>query len=185
MNHPAAPRLDGFEFLEYLGGGKFGQVWKARDTKLHVFRAVKVLHKNLLPEADAQRLLREAQTMAQLPRHRNRVQVHHFKEGVTNSFLVMDYVEGGALSGLAQSGRPLPWGRAARWVAGVADALLDVHAQEIVHLDVKPDNVLYDPATDEALLGDFGIAVSLTEGSRGGGTRGYAAPEVRQGAACT
>jgi serine/threonine protein kinase len=67
MNHPAAPRLDGFEFLEHLGGGTSGQVWKARDTKMGVFRAIKVLHKNLLPEADAQRLLQEAQTMAQLP----------------------------------------------------------------------------------------------------------------------
>jgi serine/threonine protein kinase len=185
MNHPAAPKLDGFEFLEYLGGGTFGQVWKARDTKFGVFRAIKVLHKNLVPEADAQRLLKEGQTMAQLPKHRNRVQVHHFKEGVINSFLIMDYLSGGPLSRLIHPGHPLPWGRAARWAAGVADALLDVHAKKIAHLDIKPANILWDPDTDEALLGDFGIAISLDRGWRGGGTPGYVAPEVRQGAACT
>jgi serine/threonine protein kinase len=183
MNHPAAPRLDGFEFLEYLGGGTFGQVWKVRDTKMDVFRAVKVLHKNLIPEADAQRLLKEAQTMAKLPRHRNRVAVHYFKEGVTNSFLVMDYVAGGALSRLTCPGRPIPWGRVARWVAGVADALLDVHAQAIVHLDVKPANILWEPDTDEALLCDFGIAAALDRANRVGGTSGYIAPEVYRGAA--
>jgi serine/threonine protein kinase len=183
MNHPAAPRLDGFEFLEYLGGGTFGHVWKVRDTKMEVFRAIKVLHKHLLDEAAAQRLLQEARTMAQLPRHRNRVQVHHFKEGVTNSFLVMDYVAGGALSKLTDPGHPLPWGRAARWVAGVADALLDVHARAISHLDIKPDNILWEFESDEAILGDFGIAVTPDRAMRGGGTKGYIAPEVYYGAA--
>ena len=75
MTPIARPKLDGFEFLEYLGGGAFGQVWKTRDVKMNVFRAVKVLPKDRFRECDARRLLREAQTVAQLPKHRNRVAV--------------------------------------------------------------------------------------------------------------
>jgi serine/threonine protein kinase len=183
MTHPAAPKLDGFEFLEYLGGGTFGHVWKVRDTKMEVFRAIKVLHRNLLGRAHAQHLLVEAQTMARLRPHRNRVQVHYFKEGVVNTFLVMDYVAGGALSRLTLPGRPLPWGRAARWIASVADALLDVHSRSILHRDIKPNNILWEPETDEAVLGDFGLAVAVDLAGRGGGTRGYTAPEASRGAA--
>jgi len=183
MSHPAAPKLDGFEFLEYLGGGAFGHVWKVRDTKMDVVRAVKVLYTQIIREVDKQRLLKEAQTMARLPAHRNRVAVHYFKEAITNSFLVMDYVAGGSLSRQTSPGRPMEWARAARYVAGVADALLDVHARGILHRDIKPDNILWDPVTDEALLGDFGIAIAADLGGQGAWTRGYAAPEVYGGAA--
>jgi serine/threonine protein kinase len=183
MTPIARPKLDGFEFLEYLGGGAFGQVWKTRDVKMNVFRAVKVLPKDRFRECDARRLLREAQTMAQLPKHRNRVAVHHFKDGITNSFLVMDYVSGGSLGRQLSPGRPLPWGRAARYVAGAADALLAVHELGIVHRDIKPDNILWDPGPDEAVLGDFGLAVAVDLAGRGGGTRGYMAPEASRGAA--
>jgi hypothetical protein len=183
MTPHTEPRLDGFEFLEYLGGGAFGQVWKAWDVKMQVFRAVKVLSKERFRECDAQRLLAEAQTMAHLPKHRNRVAVHHFKDGVTNCFLVMDYVSGGTLSRQTSPSKPLTWGRAARFAAGVADALLDVHGSGLLHRDIKPDNILWDPETDEAVLGDFGIAVSMDLAGRGGGTKGYIGPEVYRGAA--
>jgi serine/threonine protein kinase len=175
--------LDGFEFLHYLDGGTFGQVWKALDVKLQVVRAVKVLHTERFRECDAQRLLREAQMMAQLPKHRNRVAVHYLKDGVTNCFLVMDYIAGGTLARRTSPGQPLPWGRAARYVAGVADALRDVHARGLLHRDVKPDNLLWDPEADEAVLGDFGLAISAELPGKGGGTRGYMAPEVYRGAA--
>jgi hypothetical protein len=102
---------------------------KALDVKMKVFRAIKVLPRDRFRESDARRLLEEAQKMAQLPKHRNRVAVHHFKEGVTNCFLIMDFVAGGALTRMIAPGRPLPWVRAARYAAGVADALLDLHAQ--------------------------------------------------------
>jgi hypothetical protein len=183
MTPPTKPRLDGFEFLDYLGGGAFGQVWLALDLKLNIHRAVKLLPRERFREAEARRFLAEAQTMARLPAHRNRVAVHHFKEGVANSFLVMDYVAGGKLSLQTAPGRPMEWGRAARYVAGVADGLLEVHARGLIHRDIKPENILWDPVTDEARLGDFGLAVSADQANRGGGTRGYAAPEVYRGPA--
>jgi len=183
MVPPTKPKLDGFVFLEYLGGGAFGQVWKALDVKMNVFRAIKVLPKDRIRESEARCLLKEAQAMAQLPKHRNRVAVHFFKDGVTNCFLVMDYVSGGALRRLTSPARPLPWARASRYAAGVADALLDVHARGLLHRDIKPDNIFLDPELDEAVLGDFGIAIAVDQANRGGGTRGYIAPEVYPGAA--
>jgi serine/threonine protein kinase len=111
------------------------------------------------------------------------VAVHHFKEGVINSFLIMDYVPGGDLSRRVSPGGPIPWGQAARYMAGVADALRDVHARGILHRDIKPANILWDPEPDEAVLGDFGIAVASDLAGQGGGTRGYIAPEVYWGAA--
>jgi hypothetical protein len=183
MTPNTKPKLDGFEFLEYLGGGTFGQVWKALDVKMQVLRAVKVLHKERFRECDAQRLLQEARTLAQLPKHRNRVAVHYLKDGITNTFLVMDYVSGGALSSQTLPERPLPWACAARYVAGAADALRDVHARGLLHRDIKPANVLWDPETDEAVLGDFGLSVSVDRAGRGAGTKGYIAPEVFRGAA--
>ena len=183
MNHPAAPRLDGFEFLDYLGGGAFGQVWKALDVKMNVLRAVKVLPRERFREEHARMLLEEAQTLAHLPKHRNRMAVHYFKEGVTNSFLVMDYVPGGALSRQTSPGRPLPWARAIRYVSGVGDALLDVHARGLLHRDINPDNIMWDPEPDEAVLGDVGIAVAVGPAAGCGGTRGYVAPEAYRGAA--
>jgi serine/threonine protein kinase len=97
---PVRPKLDGLEFLDYLGGGAFGQVWKALDVKMQVFRAIKVLPRDRIRKSETRRLLEEAQMMAQLAKHRNRVAVHHFKDGVTNCFLVMDFISGGALSRL-------------------------------------------------------------------------------------
>jgi hypothetical protein len=172
------PRLAGFEFLEYLGGGTFGHVWKTLDMELQILRAVKVLFKDRFRECDVRRLRTEAQALGQLPKHRNRVAVHFFKDGITNSFLIMDYVSGGALSQRMSPGRPLPWGQAARYVAAVADALVGVHDLGIVHRDIKPANILWDPDPDEAVLGDFGLAVAVDLAGPGGGTRGFIAPEV-------
>ncbi len=160
------PKLDGFEFLDNLGGGAFGQVWKALDVKMKVFRAIKVLHKVSFSEREVRRLIEEAQRLAQLPRHRNRVEVHYLKDGVTNCFLVMDYLSGGCLAKLTSPGRPMPWAQAARYAAGVADALFDVHAQGMLHRDIKPDNILLNVDTDEAVLADFGIAIAVDQAGR-------------------
>jgi hypothetical protein len=84
MTPIARPKLGGFEFLEYIGGGASGQVWKARDVKMNVLRAVKVLARERFRECDARRLPVGTQTLARLAPHRNPVAVHYFQEGITN-----------------------------------------------------------------------------------------------------
>ena len=90
----------------------------------------------------------------------------------------MQYVSGGSLSDLLKSEGPLDWQRAARYVADVGEGLLEVHARGIIHRDVKPANILWDPRKDEALLTDFGIAARLTDPANVAGSIPYMAPEA-------
>jgi serine/threonine protein kinase len=180
---PTPPRLNKFTFRRLLGRGGFGEVWLATDENLQQDRAVKVLPRGRFTQRDFDRLVEEARLMARLPRHRNRVQVHALTPGLTNCFLVMEYVEGGPLSRQTSPGRPLAWERAARYVADVADGLADVHALGVLHRDIKPANVLWDGRRDEALLSDFGIAAPAEQARGVSGTAGYVAPELDGGAA--
>src|SRR5262249_40013954 len=154
------------------------------DLAMKVNRAVKVVPHDRFRESTVRRLKAEAQKMARLPPHPNRVQVHRLEDNVTNCFVVMDFVDGGGIHKQTSPARPLPWGRAARYVAGVGAALADMHALDLLHLDIKPDNIFLDTARDEAVLGDFGLVAFLDE-LRGyaGGTDGYMASEVLRGGA--
>jgi hypothetical protein len=174
------PKLNGFEFLECLGNGAFGEVWKARDLTLNTLRAIKIVAPAHFREQDVRRLIAEAQALAQLPHHRNRVVVHQIKNGITNCFLVMDYLAGGSLHRLTSPGRPLPWPQAVRYIAGVGDGLLEVHQHGLLHRDIKPANILLDPDRGEGVLGDFGLAVAFEGPNAVAGTRAYMAPEVIQ-----
>jgi serine/threonine protein kinase len=180
---PRAPKLKGFQFRRRLGKGGFGEVWLAFDVNLQSERAIKLLPRDRLTQAEIEQLTCEARLMAQLPRHRNRVQVHGLIPGITNCFLIMEYVEGGSLSQQTSSKNPLAWERAARYVADVADGLADVHAQGILHRDIKPANILWNRQRDEALLSDFGIAAPIDEATGICGSPGYIPPELYGGSA--
>ena len=93
----------------------------------------------------------------------------------------MQYVSGGSLSDLLKSEGPLDWQRAARYVADVGEGLLEVHERGIVHRDVKPANILWDPRRDEALLTDFGVAARLADPAAIAGSIPYMAPEAFDG----
>jgi hypothetical protein len=92
----------------------------------------------------------------------------------------MDYLAGGALDRLTSPERPLPWLQAVRYIAGVGDGLLEMHQRGLLHRDIKPSNILLDPDRDEAVLGDFGLAVALGSADHVAGTHAYMAPEVGQ-----
>jgi hypothetical protein len=177
------PKLSGFQFSRRLGKGAFGEVWLATDLALQAERAIKLLPRHCYTQRHIDMLVEEARKMARLPKHRNRVQVHKLLAGATNCFLVMEYVEGGPLSKLTSPEAPLPWERAVRYVADVADGLAEVHAAGILHRDIKPANILWDRGRDEALLGDFGIAAYAEQAQGLAGTAGYIAPELDGGEA--
>src|SRR5262249_6876154 len=142
--------------------------------------------KHLRPDrvADqADQLVQEARTMAALKVHPNRVTVFDLLGSAAGWLLVMDYVEGGPLSGLTAPGQPLDWVRAARYVADVADGLAEVHARGVLHRDIKPDNILLDRDRDAAVLTDFGVAAHAGDARGCCGTAGYMAPELADGAA--
>jgi serine/threonine protein kinase len=175
-----APSLAGFSFLRELGAGGFGSVWLARHLALD--RLVAVKHLPGWSGAGQRAAEHEARVMASLKVHPNRVTVFDLIGTDEGWFLVLDYVAGGSLMRRVAAEGPLNWAPAARYVAGVAEGLAEVHARGILHRDIKPANILLDPERDEALLTDFGLAAQATTATTAGGTLGYMAPEVFEAA---
>jgi serine/threonine-protein kinase len=169
-----------------LGSGGMGTVWKAHDTLLDRTVAVKLLHEGLAEDATFnERFRREARAAASLG-HPNVVAVYDTGEDVV-PFIVMEYVDGDSLHRLLSRQGPLPVEDAARIARSILAALDHAHGRALVHRDMKPANVLFDSATGEAKVADFGIAKGLED--TGGltrtsgliGTAAYLSPEQVSG----
>ena len=174
---------------EHIAGGGMGDVWRGTDEVLGRTVAIKILLPSLLSEPGfAQRFRDEARTMATI-NHPGVVNVYDYgtDQGVT--YLVMEYVEGDALSKtLTRVGRLTP-ARTMLLVAQAADALQAAHDKGIVHRDVKPANLLVRP-NGTLVLTDFGIARSaaasqLTQAGSVLGTASYISPEQASGSTAT
>ena len=174
---------------ERIAGGGMGDVWRGTDEVLGRTVAVKILLPALLDEPGfAERFRGEARTMATI-NHPGVVDVYDYGSDQQLAFLVMEYVEGVALSRtLSRVGRLTP-ARTMALVAQAADALQAAHANGIVHRDVKPGNLLVRP-NGTLVLTDFGIARSalvgqLTVAGSVLGTASYISPEQASGAVAT
>jgi serine/threonine protein kinase len=170
-----------FRIRRLLGKGSFGKVWLADDLHLGRRVALKTLH--LPADADQsslQSLRKEAAILASLD-HANVVKVHAWRQAGSEHYLVLEYVAGGSLADLLKEEGPMSWQRAARYVANVAEGLVEVHARGIVHRDIKASNMLWEPAWDEAKLTDFGVAGRLGATRTAVGTLAFMAPEARDG----
>ncbi|ADD44765.1 protein kinase domain-containing protein [Stackebrandtia nassauensis] len=178
-----------YQLLERVGGGGMGDVWRGEDLLLRRTVAVKVLLAKLADERNfRERFLREAQAIATLEGP-GIVDVYDFGEEVvangTISYLVMQFVDGMALSR-----RLAGWGRlntqdTLRIVSQVADSLEIAHRSGIIHRDVKPGNILVRE-DGRVVLVDFGIArteTNLTMTTTGVvlGTVTYMSPEQASG----
>src|SRR5512144_2054880 len=174
---------------ERIAGGGMGDVWRGTDEVLGRTVAVKVLLPALLEEPGfAERFRGEARTMATI-NHPGVVDVYDYGSENGTAFLIMEYVEGDALSRtLSRVGRLTP-SRTMALVAQAADALHAAHDKGIVHRDVKPGNLLVRP-NGTLVLTDFGIARSamvgqLTAAGSVLGTASYISPEQASGATAT
>jgi eukaryotic-like serine/threonine-protein kinase len=170
---------------ERIAGGGMGDVWRGTDEVLGRTVAIKILLPALLEEAGfAERFRGEARTMATI-NHPGVVDVYDYGSEGGTAFLVMEYVEGDALSRtLSRVGRLTP-GRTMALIAQAADALHAAHEKGIVHRDVKPGNLLVRP-NGTLVLTDFGIARSamvgqLTAAGSVLGTASYISPEQAAG----
>jgi len=140
-----------------LGEGGFAAVFRARDNVLNRDVAVKVLDVELAPErVVAERFLREAQTVARLE-HPHIVPIYKVGRQEEIFYLIMRCIDGPSLRQLLETQKTLSVGDAARIARQVADALAYAHSHEIVHRDIKPDNILLDKS-GHVLVTDFGIA---------------------------
>lgn len=177
----------GYRLIERLGGGGFGEVWKAhhKDSP-DVVVALKIATR---PEL-SRTLKREGVLQFKL-RHPGIVMVHHFDLDATPPFLVMEWVPGSDLRAVLRRERRLEPEEAVRILRALLDALAFAHAQGVVHGDLKPENVLVDP-DGRVKLTDFGLgkvmaeaqaslALSMRSAAETGGTLAYMSKEQREG----
>ena len=161
-----------------LGAGGMGEVWRATHLPTGAERALKVLALQGDPEA-ALRFQREGQSQARVGAHPNVIAVHEVGVQDGRAYLAMDVAPEGNLSRRLASG-PLAPRAAAELVVALGRGLAHVHAEGVLHRDLKPDNVLFRGETP--LLADFGLAKLLDERSLTAtgailGTPSYMAPE--------
>jgi serine/threonine protein kinase len=180
-------KLGRYELVEQLGEGGMATVYKARDTRLGRYVAVKVIRMSVLhSEKFLKRFDREARALARLS-HPNIVDIHDYGEEGNTPYLVMEYLSGGTLK--EKMGRPISCQQAARMLLPIAEALAYAHQRDIIHRDIKPANILYSES-NRPMLSDFGISkvseseqqgTELTGFGVGIGTPEYMAPEQGQG----
>ncbi|MHC1764195.1 MAG: protein kinase [Verrucomicrobiia bacterium] len=172
------------EILELIGRGGMGAIYKARQTALDRFVALKILppQRSTGPNF-AERFNREARALARLS-HPNIVAVHEFGRVDNLHFFLMEYVDGVNLRQLEQACRLSPR-QALEIVPQICDALQYAHDQGVVHRDIKPENVLVD-RKGRVKIADFGLArilndppatLRLTGEGQVMGTPHYMAPE--------
>ena len=168
-----------------LGSGGMSTVYLARDTTLDRQVAVKVMHREMSEQADQlERFRQEARAVAKLS-HPNVVAVIDAGEDGGHPYIVFEYVEGETLKQRINRVGALDAQEALAYAIEVARGLTVAHARNMVHRDIKPQNVLID-SEGRAKLTDFGISRQLeqdgmTATGRVLGTTDYVAPEQAMG----
>jgi Tol biopolymer transport system component/predicted Ser/Thr protein kinase len=187
-----------YEILEKLGEGGMGVVYKARDTHLGRFVAIKVLPPEKVADAERKRRFVQEAKAASALNHPNIVTIHDVDSADGVEFIAMEYVEGRTLGELIPR-KGMRLDEALKHSVAIADALAAAHEAGIVHRDLKPGNLIVG-ADGRIRVLDFGLA-KLTEAARAGddltthtmrpatqegmvvGTVSYMSPEQAEGRA--
>ena len=172
-----------------LGQGGMGRVYKAYDKELNRTVAIKVVRQGVMGEADALNRFKQELVLASKISHKNILRIHDLGEVNGMKFITMAYVEGQDLHQIIRANPKLPLEQVLKYAAQLAGALAAAHAEDVVHRDLKPQNILLDK-NDQVYISDFGLAKSFAEGAVGMtqtgaflGTPRYMSPEQVEGKA--
>ncbi len=179
-----ASRVGKYEILAKIGHGAMGDVFKARDTVLDRFVAIKTMSAAVLGDPElGQRFLREAQSAARL-NHPNVVTLHEFGEDAGRVFMAMELLEGEDLKDLLKRGGLTTLEDKLAVMEQILDGVAYAHAAGVVHRDLKPPNI-HVQANGRVKVMDFGLArLGESEMTRAGtvmGTPNYMSPEQVRG----
>jgi len=170
-----------YEILDELGRGGMAIVFKAKEKQLDREVAIKVLPFSLAFDKEfVERFQREARTSAKLE-HPNIIPIYRVGKSGRVIYFVMKFLRGKPLSNVLAARGSLPPAEIKRILAEVGRALAYAHKKEIVHRDIKPDNIMFDEH-GHAVVTDFGIAKAASGGKLTGtgmsiGTPHYMSPE--------
>ncbi|XP_068741266.1 serine/threonine-protein kinase ULK3-like isoform X4 [Montipora capricornis] len=176
------PRLEHYVMTEKLGQGTYATVYKAfKKGNTRDVVAIKCIQKSSLSKTATENLLTEIELLKKLD-HEHIVKLKDFEWNDEYIFLIMEYCSGGDLSRFIRSRRVLPEETARRFLRQLALALHFLHANEIAHMDLKPQNLLLSAKQNPVLkLADFGFAQYLHSEEQTQTMRGsplYMAPEM-------
>jgi dienelactone hydrolase len=151
-----------YEIVAFLGAGGMGQVYKAHDTRLGRFVALKILPEDKLSQHPDQlkRFIREARAASAL-NHPNIITIHDVGFHDDVPFIAMEYVRGESLQQRIAAQGALPLDGVLDYALQISAGLADAHAAGIVHRDIKPANIMISDAPDGSVhvkVLDFGVA---------------------------
>ena len=173
-----------YRVIQKIGEGGMGIVYKAEDTKLRRYVALKFLPSELTRDKPAKtRFIQEAQTAANL-NHPHICTIHEADESDDQTFIAMEFIEGQTLKDMIETG-PLEVDEAVAIASQVAEGLKEAHESGIIHRDIKPANIMLTKK-GQAKIMDFGLAklewaADLTKTATILGTVAYMSPEQARG----